>query len=72
MAGSFGFEREKYGVSVQIGERVLLPAVRAASVDTLIITDGFSCFQQIEDMTGRKAVHIAEVLRMALNERSEN
>jgi Fe-S oxidoreductase len=66
MAGSFGFEKEKYGVSVQIGERVLLPAVRAASADTLIVADGFSCFQQIEDLTGRKALHIAEVLQMAI------
>src|SRR5215469_5095095 len=66
MAGSFGFEKEKYAVSVQIGERVLLPAVRAASADTLIIADGFSCFQQIEQLTGRRALHIAEVLQMAI------
>ncbi len=68
MAGSFGFEAEKYGVSVAIGERVLLPAVRNASPDTLIITDGFSCYQQIEQLTGRKAMHIAEVLQIALSE----
>jgi FAD/FMN-containing dehydrogenase/Fe-S oxidoreductase len=68
MAGSFGFEAEKYDVSVKIGERVLLPAVRAAAPDTLIITDGFSCYQQIEGLTGRKALHIAEVLQMALSE----
>jgi FAD/FMN-containing dehydrogenase/Fe-S oxidoreductase len=66
MAGSFGFEAHKYDVSVQIGERVLLPAVRQASPDTLIITDGFSCFQQIEQLTGRKPLHIAEVLQMAI------
>jgi Fe-S oxidoreductase len=66
MAGSFGFEKEKYDVSVKIGERVLLPAVRQAAADTLIIADGFSCFQQIEQLTGRKALHIAEVLQMAL------
>ena len=68
MAGSFGFEAEKYDVSVKIGERVLLPAVRAAAADTLIITDGFSCYQQIEGLTGRKALHITEVLQMAISE----
>jgi FAD/FMN-containing dehydrogenase/Fe-S oxidoreductase len=68
MAGSFGFEAEKYGVSVAIGERVLLPAVRNASPDTLIIVDGFSCYQQIEQLTGRKALHIAEVLQKALSQ----
>jgi FAD/FMN-containing dehydrogenase/Fe-S oxidoreductase len=68
MAGSFGFEAEKYDVSVKIGERVLLPAMRSASADTLIITDGFSCYQQIEGLTGRKALHITEVLLMAIRE----
>jgi FAD/FMN-containing dehydrogenase/Fe-S oxidoreductase len=66
MAGSFGFETGKYEVSVQIGERVLLPAVRQAGAETLIIADGFSCFQQIEQLTGRRALHIAEVLQMAI------
>jgi FAD/FMN-containing dehydrogenase/Fe-S oxidoreductase len=68
MAGSFGFEADKYEVSVRIGERVLLPAVRNAAPDTLIITDGFSCYQQIEGLTGRQALHIAEVLQMAIRE----
>jgi FAD/FMN-containing dehydrogenase/Fe-S oxidoreductase len=72
MAGSFGFEAHKYDVSVRIGERVLLPAVRNASPDTLIITDGFSCFQQIEQLTGRKPLHIAEVLQMAIREANAN
>jgi FAD/FMN-containing dehydrogenase/Fe-S oxidoreductase len=67
MAGSFGFEADKYDVSVKIGERVLLPAVRNASADTLIITNGFSCYQQIEGLTGRRALHIAEVLQMAIH-----
>jgi FAD/FMN-containing dehydrogenase/Fe-S oxidoreductase len=66
MAGSFGFEADKYEVSAQIGERVLLPAVRHASADTLIIANGFSCFQQIEQLAGRRALHIAEVLQMAI------
>jgi Fe-S oxidoreductase len=66
MAGSFGFEAGKYDVSVKVGERVLLPAVRKADPETLIITDGFSCFDQIEGLAGRKALHIAEVLLMAI------
>jgi FAD/FMN-containing dehydrogenase/Fe-S oxidoreductase len=70
MAGSFGFEAKKYDVSVQIGERVLLPAVRQAGPETLIIADGFSCFQQIEGLTGRKPLHIAEVLQMAIREQA--
>jgi Fe-S oxidoreductase len=70
MAGSFGFEAEKYDVSVQIGERVLLPAVRRADADTLIIADGFSCFQQIEGLAGRSPLHIAEVLQMAIREQA--
>jgi FAD/FMN-containing dehydrogenase/Fe-S oxidoreductase len=68
MAGSFGFEADKYDISVKIGERVLLPAVRGAAADTLIITDGFSCYQQIEGLTGRRALHLAEVLQMAIRE----
>ncbi|HLK52453.1 MAG TPA: FAD-linked oxidase C-terminal domain-containing protein, partial [Candidatus Angelobacter sp.] len=71
MAGSFGFEADKYDVSVKIGERSLLPAVRSAAADTLIITDGFSCYQQIEGLTGRKALHIAEVLQMAIHSGAE-
>jgi FAD/FMN-containing dehydrogenase/Fe-S oxidoreductase len=65
MAGAFGFERDKYQVSRQIGERVLLPAVRAAAPDTLIIANGFSCREQITQLTGRQAVHLAEVIEMA-------
>ena len=62
MAGPFGFERDKYTVSQTLGERVLLPAVRTADDDTLIVTDGFSCREQIAQGTGRRAVHVAEVL----------
>ncbi|HET9181976.1 MAG TPA: FAD-linked oxidase C-terminal domain-containing protein [Candidatus Angelobacter sp.] len=65
MAGPFGFEQEKFAVSQAIGERVLLPAVRGASADTLIVTDGFSCREQIFQATGRRALHIAEVLQLA-------
>jgi len=66
MAGSFGFEKDKYEVSRQIGELVLLPAVRAASSDTLIVTDGYSCREQIAQMSGQHSLHSAEVIRMAL------
>ncbi len=65
MAGSFGFEAEKYDVSVAAGERVLLPKVRAAAKDAIIISDGFSCQSQIEEFTDRGALHLAQVLHMA-------
>ena len=66
MGGSFGFERDKADVSVQIGELVLLPAVRAAANDCLVIADGYSCREQIAQCTGREAVHLAQVAQMAL------
>ena len=66
MAGSFGFERDKYHVSQAIGELELLPAVRQAPPDWLIIADGFSCREQIAQGTSRHALHVAEVLQMAL------
>ena len=65
MAGAFGFEKEKYDVSVAIGELELLPAVRRASAETLIIADGFSCREQIAQCTNRRALHLAEVIQMA-------
>ena len=65
MAGAFGFEREKYEISRAIGERVLLPAVREADTDTLVVSDGFSCREQIAQLTGRRAFHLAEVLQLA-------
>ncbi len=69
MAGAFGYEKgEKYDVSIKAGERVLLPAVREAEKDTVIITDGFSCREQILQTTDRHALHLAEVLQMALHE----
>jgi FAD/FMN-containing dehydrogenase/Fe-S oxidoreductase len=71
MAGPFGFEQEKYGVSQIIGERVLLPAVRQAAPDTLIVTDGFSCREQIFQATGRRALHTAEVLQLPLESRAK-
>jgi FAD/FMN-containing dehydrogenase/Fe-S oxidoreductase len=67
MAGSFGFEHDKYDLSIAIGELELLPAVRQAPPDWLIIADGFSCREQIAHGTPRHALHLAEVLQMALN-----
>ncbi|MFY9910536.1 MAG: FAD-linked oxidase C-terminal domain-containing protein [Candidatus Sulfotelmatobacter sp.] len=66
MAGSFGFEREKYDISMAVGELELLPAVRRAPADWLIVADGFSCREQIAQGTPRHAMHLAEVLQMAL------
>src|SRR5207244_10286415 len=71
MAGAFGFEKEKYEVSMRIGERVLLPKVRRAAADTLIVADGFSCREQIAQSTHRQALHLAQVLRMALRDGPE-
>ncbi len=68
MAGSFGFEAEHYDVSVAVGERRLLPAVRRADPDTLVIADGFSCREQIAGLTDRGALHLAQVIQMALRE----
>jgi len=67
MAGSFGYlEGDPYRVSMAAGERVLLPAVRAESPETLVVADGFSCRTQIAAGTGRRALHSAQVLQMAL------
>ncbi len=68
MAGAFGFEKKHYDISIKVGEHVLLPAVRAADEGTLIITDGFSCREQIAQTTDRKGIHLAEVIQMALHE----
>jgi FAD/FMN-containing dehydrogenase/Fe-S oxidoreductase len=66
MAGSFGFEKDKYAISMAVGELELLPAVRQTAADSLIVADGFSCREQIAQGTGRHALHLAEVIRMAL------
>ncbi|TDU87080.1 FAD/FMN-containing dehydrogenase [Kribbella voronezhensis] len=66
LAGNFGFERDHYAVSKSIGERVLLPAVRAADPATEIIADGFSCRTQITHATNRHPVHLAQLLAAAL------
>ncbi|RDH75960.1 FAD-binding oxidoreductase [Mycolicibacterium moriokaense] len=67
LAGNFGFERGHYEVSQAVGERVLLPAVRAADPSTAIVADGFSCRTQIAQATPRRAVHLAELLAAALS-----
>ena len=66
MAGAFGYEREHFAVSQQIGELVLFPAVRAAAAATVIVAAGTSCRTQIADGTPRTARHPVEVLRAAL------
>ncbi len=68
MAGSFGYEKEHYGVSMQIGELVLFPAVRSTPNETLIAAPGTSCRHQIKDGTGRIALHPIEILFEALIE----
>jgi Fe-S oxidoreductase len=66
MAGSFGYEKEHYEVSMKIGELVLLPAVRNQSGETIIAAPGTSCRHQIKDGTGKKALHPVEILFDAL------
>lgn len=69
MAGYFGYKKgDPYEISVKSGERVLLPAVRSAGDNTLIIADGFSCREQIEQETKRKGLHLAQVIELALQE----
>jgi hypothetical protein len=69
MAGAFGFEGgDHYEVSIACGERVLLPKVREAGADTLVVANGFSCRKQIELTTDRRALHLAHVLDLAQRE----
>ena len=70
MAGAFGFEKQKYATSIAIGELELLPAVRNAPADWRIIADGFSCREQIQQCTGRTALHLAEVIQLALGKKA--
>jgi FAD/FMN-containing dehydrogenase/Fe-S oxidoreductase len=72
MAGSFGFEEDKYAVSVACGERSLLPEVREAELSTVVMADGFSCREQIAQGTNRHALHLAEVLEMGLNPQKQS
>ena len=66
MAGAFGYEAEHYDVSIAMAEAALLPAVRRADADTLVVADGTSCRHQIRDGTGRDPIHVARVLELAL------
>jgi FAD/FMN-containing dehydrogenase/Fe-S oxidoreductase len=68
MAGPFGFDKNKYAVSQAVGERLLLPAVRQAAPETLIVSDGFSCREQIVHATGRAALHLADAIHLAMRE----
>ncbi|MDP3180641.1 MAG: FAD-binding oxidoreductase, partial [Bacteroidota bacterium] len=66
MAGSFGYEKEHYELSIQIGELDLFPEVRKSSSEEIIAASGTSCRHHIEDGTGRKVLHPVEVLCEAL------
>ncbi|HET8666625.1 MAG TPA: FAD-binding and (Fe-S)-binding domain-containing protein [Terriglobales bacterium] len=68
MAGSFGYEKDKYPVSIACGERAMLPAVRKAGLSTIIMADGFSCKEQISQETNRNGLHLAEVIQLALRD----
>jgi Fe-S oxidoreductase len=67
MAGAFGYEPKHQEVSIAMAERALLPAVRKAPEGALIVADGTSCRHQIEDGTGRTAIHASRVLESALD-----
>jgi len=71
MAGAFGYEEEHYDISMKMGERRLFPEIRAAADDAIIVASGTSCRHQIEDGTGKKALHPAQVLRQAIDIGSE-
>ena len=68
LAGSFGFEADHYDISMKIGDRALLPGVRAERDTTLILADGFSCREQFVHGSGRHAYHLAEVIAAILDE----
>ena len=70
MAGSFGFEKEKYEISMKVGERNLLPRVRGCPAEILLLADGFSCREQVEQGAGKVPLHVAQVLQLALREKS--
>ncbi len=65
MGGSFGWEQHKYDLSMEIGEKVLFPLIRKLPEEALVVADGFSCRTQIEHGTGRRPLHLAEVVRLA-------
>ena len=66
MAGTFGYEAAHVDISIKMAERTLLPAVRAAGADTVIVADGTSCRHQVLDLAHRRPLHVAELLASAL------
>ena len=66
MAGSFGYEKEHFDLSMKMAELALLPALRKVGAETLVVADGTSCRHQIQDGVGQNAVHVAQALIMAL------
>ena len=71
MAGSFGMRPETYEASVKIANLSLLPKVKAAGAETLIVANGFSCREQIEGLAGRATLHLAEALASTLDQRED-
>jgi Fe-S oxidoreductase len=69
LAGSFGFEKDHDQISREIGEQRLMPMVRSAPEETILIADGFSCKTQIEQLTDRRAMHTAQVIKLAMEQR---
>ena len=69
MAGSFGFEKEKYEISMKVGERKLLPRARECPPEILLLADGFSCREQVQQGAGKVPLHVAQVLQLALREK---
>ena len=69
LAGNFGVERGHYDVSVAVAETALLPAVRSAGPDAVLLADGFSCRTQLTDLAGRTGVHLAQLLAGQLTDR---
>ncbi|HEY4661983.1 MAG TPA: FAD-linked oxidase C-terminal domain-containing protein, partial [Terriglobales bacterium] len=67
MAGSFGFERDKYDVSVKVGEHSLLPMIRREELSTPIVADGFSCREQVAQLSNRHPLHFAELMKLAID-----
>lgn len=72
MAGAFGYGADTYQASIEMAELSLLPAVRGADQDTLIVADGTSCRHQIKDGSGRTPLHVASVLAMSLKRAKSN
>jgi Fe-S oxidoreductase len=72
LAGSFGFEKGKYELSRAIGERHLLPAIRSAPEDTLLIANGFSCREQMRLVPGANPLHLSQVIHRALKGEKES